>query len=103
MITGCALVDVLEAAHIWPYRGTRDNHPENGLLLRADIHTLYDLDLIAVDPERLHIAVAPVLSQVEPYAALSGQALRIELRNRPSPDALLHRWRAFGIKWATSG
>lgn len=103
VITGCALADVLEAAHIWPYRGTRDNHPENGLLLRADIHTLYDLDLIAVDPERLCIAVAPVLSEVEPYGALSGQELRAEPHNRPSADALLHRWRAFEIKWLASG
>ena len=32
-----------------PYRGTKDNHPDNGLLLRADIHTLFDLDMIGID------------------------------------------------------
>jgi HNH endonuclease len=35
-------LDILEAAHISPYRGEEDNHPENGLLLRADLHTLFD-------------------------------------------------------------
>ena len=43
VVSACDLRDVLEAAHIWPYRGTNDNHPSNGLLLRADLHTLFDL------------------------------------------------------------
>ncbi|MDZ7808966.1 MAG: HNH endonuclease signature motif containing protein [Arhodomonas sp.] len=37
-ITGCNMLDVLEAAHIHPYRGDATNHPSNGLLLRADLH-----------------------------------------------------------------
>ncbi|MEH1887220.1 MULTISPECIES: HNH endonuclease signature motif containing protein [unclassified Nostoc] len=32
----------LEAAHIIPYSETENNHPSNGLLLRADLHTLFD-------------------------------------------------------------
>lgn len=32
MISGIKLLDVLEAAHISPYRGIDDNHPDNGLL-----------------------------------------------------------------------
>ncbi len=55
MITGCTILDVLEAAHINPYRGINDNHPSNGLLLRADIHTLYDLNLIGIEPDDLYI------------------------------------------------
>ena len=39
-VTGCDLVDALEAAHIVPHRGTHTNVVRNGLLLRADIHTL---------------------------------------------------------------
>ncbi len=50
-ITGCQVLDVLEAAHITPYLGPETNHVTNGLLLRADLHTLFDTDLIAVDPE----------------------------------------------------
>lgn len=40
---------VLEAAHITPYLGPKSNKPSNGLLLRADIHTLFDLHLISID------------------------------------------------------
>ena len=46
-ITGCEVVEVLEAAHIYPYRGPDTSKVVNGLLLRADVHTLFDSGLIA--------------------------------------------------------
>lgn len=48
-MTGCSAVDVLEAAHIVPHAAGGAVSLANGLLLRADIHTLFDLDLIGVD------------------------------------------------------
>lgn len=48
-ITGCTIGDILEAAHISPYLGAHTNHVTNGLLLRADIHTLFDRGVIKVD------------------------------------------------------
>ncbi|WOJ89750.1 HNH endonuclease signature motif containing protein [Methylocapsa polymorpha] len=48
-ITGCTIEEVLEAAHISPYLGDHTNDVTNGLLLRADIHTLFDRGLIKVD------------------------------------------------------
>jgi len=50
-ITGCTIDHVLEAAHISPYLGEHTNHVTNGLLLRADIHTLFDRGLIKVDSD----------------------------------------------------
>ncbi|WP_410220967.1 HNH endonuclease [Pedobacter sp.] len=55
VITGCKIVDILEAAHIKPYRGANDNHLSNGILLRADIHTLFDLNLVAIEPKTLKV------------------------------------------------
>lgn len=51
-VTGCELIDILEAAHIDAYRNDSHNHISNGLLLRSDIHTLFDLNLIAIHPEK---------------------------------------------------
>ena len=45
-ITGCSVLDILEAAHITPYLGPDTNHVTNGLLLRADLHTLFDTCLL---------------------------------------------------------
>lgn len=51
----------IEADHISPYRAFEDNHPENGLLLRADLHTLFDLDLLGIHPESLKVTFHPVV------------------------------------------
>ncbi len=73
-ITGSDVVDVLEAAHVHPYRGAETNVTANGLLLRADIHTLFDLYLISVDPETRKVCVAPRLAGTT-YGELHGAAL----------------------------
>jgi predicted restriction endonuclease len=50
-----------EAAHIIPYQGIETNHPSNGLPLRADIHTLFDLHLLSIKPYTYEVVVAPQL------------------------------------------
>ena len=61
VITGCSSEEALEAAHIEPYSKTKNNNPTNGILLRADIHTLFDCDLIGIDPDTMKVCVAPNL------------------------------------------
>lgn len=48
-VTGCAIEDVLEAAHIIPHTEKVNYSVSNGLLLRADVHTLFDLNLIKIN------------------------------------------------------
>src|ERR1035441_10626725 len=57
----CTVLAVLETGHIKPYQGEDDSHPENGLLLRSDIHTLFDLDLLGIAPDRLQVQLHPIL------------------------------------------
>ena len=87
-ITGCGVAEVLEAAHIEPYSMRGLNKVTNGLLLRADLHTLFDLGLIAID-EKYRLLVSKWLDQ-SPYADLRGQTLRLPdvAAHRPSPAAL---------------
>lgn len=75
-ITGCAVEDVLEAAHIHPYFGKLSNHVSNGLLLRADIHTLFDCWLITIEPNSRTVIVADALKSSS-YAKLAGRKLRV--------------------------
>jgi len=51
-ITGCTVRATLEAAHIVPYVDRRSNIVINGLCLRADVHRLYDRNLIRIDYAR---------------------------------------------------
>lgn len=88
-ITGSKLVPILEAAHVHPYKGQYTNVVSNGLLLRADIHTLFDLNLIAIDSSTMTILISPDLHATE-YAELKGKKayvpkLQVE---RVSTDAL---------------
>jgi len=73
-MTGCDAVDALEAAHVRPYSGRSSNVINNGLLLRADVHTLFDLYLIGVDPRSMSVSLAPQLRHSS-YADLEGRRL----------------------------
>jgi hypothetical protein len=87
-MTDCAVVEILEAAHIKPYRGPQTNRTDNGLLLRADIHTLFDKGLIWVD-EHFLIQISDRLQGSE-YGILSGKPLRMptDVSSRPHPAHL---------------
>jgi putative restriction endonuclease len=74
-VTGCAVLDVLEAAHIAPYMGSHTNHVTNGLLLRADIHTLFDCGLLSIHPHTRRVVVAKSL-EASSYGKLSERPLR---------------------------
>jgi putative restriction endonuclease len=93
MISRCPFPFLLEAAHISPYRGENDNAPENGLLLRPDLHTMFDLDILGIEPESLVIHIHPGLAGSE-YSAFAGVKLLCG-SSRPSRAALLSRWEAF--------
>ncbi|QLE58087.1 HNH endonuclease [Nostoc sp. TCL26-01] len=93
MITGIKLLDVLEAAHISPYRGDEDNHTDNGLLLRADLHTLFDLNLLGINPESLEVRFHPKAMETN-YQKLDGRKLRCS-KYKPSQLALESRWKQF--------
>lgn len=92
-VTGCSLVELLEAAHILPYRGVHTQVETNGLLLRADIHTLFDLDLMGIHPASLEVQFHPA-AMAAGYSTLAGRRLLCP-GGRPDPAALKARWRRF--------
>lgn len=50
-ITGEKTLPVLEAAHIKPYAEAGPNQTDNGLLLRSDMHKLFDDGYITITPQ----------------------------------------------------
>lgn len=95
-ITGCDVEAVLEAAHIIPYQGTDTNHVANGLLLRTDIHTLFDLHIISINPDTKEVVIASSLIDTQ-YSDLEGKKLCIpqDLASQPSTDALSNHYNRF--------
>lgn len=90
-ISGYDAVEALEASHILPYHGPSTNQLANGLLLRADLHTLFDLGLLAVDSSGMEVLIAPPLRDSR-YAELVGAKLHVpsEETSRPSVPAIDH-------------
>jgi predicted restriction endonuclease len=95
-VSGCNAVEALEAAHITPYTGEESNDPSNGLLLRADIHTLFDLNLLGIDPQSLTVVLGAALEKTS-YRDLQGKqiVLPADPTVRPSANALAERWQQF--------
>ena len=95
-MTSYDAVDALEAAHIDPYAGVESNRISNGWPLRGDIHTLFDLNRIAINPETLELTIGADLMRTR-YAELQEKKLRIPQDNvdRPDTTALNRRWRLF--------
>jgi len=59
-VTGEHSLPALEAAHIMPYAKGGEHEVSNGLLLRSDLHRLFDKGYVTVTPEQ-RILVSPRL------------------------------------------
>jgi hypothetical protein len=94
-LTGACLKDLLEVAYIVPYP-TGDVHAaSNALLMRADVHTLWDLNLIGIEPRAGRIHIAPKLGGTS-YEKIGGRKLLPRLDGSSAGrEALMERWRMF--------
>ena len=86
---------VLEAAHIKPYSESGTHDVSNGLLLRADIHRLFDMGYVTVSPDH-HFEVARRLKEDfdngKTYYPLHGRKIRLPLDPQDQPDQSLLEW-----------
>jgi hypothetical protein len=93
----CAITDwgpseVLECAHILWHSDSGLNDTGNGLLLRSDLHTLFDAGLLRIHPSRLVVVLDEVLEGT-PYWELNGAPLRPRVDgSQPRLEYLEARW-----------
>ena len=95
-ISGCDAEAALEAAHIIPYKGAHSNAIGNGILLRADLHTLFDLGLIAIETASMTVVLAPELADTT-YSILAGAGVSIPKGSSFEPTKRALGWHC---KWA---
>jgi putative restriction endonuclease len=86
-VTGEKTLPVLEAAHIKPYSLHGPHRINNGILLRSDLHKLFDLGYVTVTPD-LRLEVSPRLraewENGREYYAHHGKELTIRPADRSS-------------------
>ena len=93
-LTGEKTLPVLEAAHIRPYAEKGPHRIQNGLLLRSDLHILFDQGYFTVTPDH-HVVISKRIREEfqngKEYYALDGKLLKvlpdIEI-HRPAPEFL---------------
>lgn len=93
-MTGENTLVALEAAHIVPYGKIGTHDVQNGLLLRADFHKLFDAGLVSVTPD-YKIRVSPRIRETwfngKVYYRLDNQPLAVmpvQINQRPDRDRL---------------
>jgi putative restriction endonuclease len=94
-ITGERTLPALDAAHIRPYGEGGEHDARNGLLLRRDIHSLFDAGYVTVTPEARFEVSRRIKEEFENgrhYYELHGTEIfsPVDVRRRPDPGAL--RW-----------
>jgi len=92
-VSGERVLPVLVAAHIRPYARGGNHQPSNGLLLRSDLHTLFDRGYLTISPE-YHLEVSRKLQEDyengKDYYRFHGEAIRLPraVELRPSQEQL---------------
>lgn len=69
----------------------------NGLLLRSDLHALFDANLLAIEPVTHLVYLAPAVEREAEYSKLNGHKISLpnESTHRPNFEALKRRWAKF--------
>lgn len=91
-LSGNEAAAALEAAHVEPFSSGGQDRLENGMLLRADLHKLFDSGDLSFEPDTLEAKFST--SCVGSYAELNGLRLKIPTGG-PAPEAFKTRWADF--------
>lgn len=101
-VTGRQPLEVLDAAHLYSYAVNPEHRERGGLLLRKDVHRLFDTMLLTIEPESLHSRVAPELLKEYPsVGALDGRPLEVPSAWQPDRDLLAAHSVAAHERWRT--
>jgi putative restriction endonuclease len=95
-VTGEKTLPVLEAAHIKPYAQNGPHQVSNGVLLRSDLHKLFDLGYLTITPDlRVHVSrrLKTDWQNGREYYAHDGEPLRFQPIERTSlPNVDFLKW-----------
>lgn len=84
-ITGYDVELALDAAHVRKYNGKQTNILQNGLLLRKDLHKLFDHGVFGIRPSDLRLVINERAKNSK-YAELNGMCLTKPVDSHLSPD-----------------
>lgn len=83
---------VLEAAHIRSFAKYGSHSLDGGLLLRRDLHSLFDRHLIRIHPETWRVEASPSIRNFRTYNAIHHQVVTPPANNPPNRELLMEHY-----------
>ena len=94
-LTGGKVLPALDAAHIRPYWDGGTHTKSNGILLRKDIHSVFDSGYATIDEDYRFVVsqkVREVFNNGHEYRRLHGSFMNLPNEASDHPDKLALRW-----------
>jgi putative restriction endonuclease len=94
-VTRERIVPILVAGHIRPYSESGPHHVSNGVLLRSDVHTLFDLGYLTITPTYQLEVSNRIKEEYEnglEYYTLHGKTISMPSRKEQLPNKDYLEW-----------
>lgn len=94
VISGCSVPDAIDAAHLIGVGNAGEDKRENGIVLRADLHRLFDGEpaLMSISPKSMTVHFSDECS--DHYLSYEGVVIHIP-KGGPKPRAFEAHWKRF--------
>jgi putative restriction endonuclease len=100
-ITGERTLPVLDAAHIKPYTVVQRHEVSNGLLVRSDLHRLFDDGYLTIDPANRCVVISKRIKDEfengKDYYALEGSRIREPIEPWAKPNVENLEFHAYNV------
>jgi putative restriction endonuclease len=99
-VTGEKTLPALEAAHIRPYKSVESHDVANGILMRSDVHRLFDQGYVTVTPDYRFRVSPRIRDQFHNgliYYDLHERPIRLPEATEQKPDASALEWHSSKI------
>jgi hypothetical protein len=92
-VTGTSVERLVEAAHVRPYSEDGESRVSNGILLRSDIHALFDASLLGIEPIEgesgvYRVRLSPSLLCEADYWKFNGQKVEVPRDEKLWPNVV---------------
>ena len=100
VISGCPVPPALSAAHLVPVANGGNEQPTNAVLLRADLHALFDSNQLGINPRSRTVYLSTEAQAWPEYKKFHGRSTLAMPQpgfdsNKPKASAFAKRWSAF--------
>lgn len=95
VISGVTIRSRLQAAHLLSHAEMGPDHYSNGLLLRSDLHGLFDANYLAIEPSTLTVRISPTALLDDPDLEQFADVPLKSMEKAINPRYLDLRWQKF--------